>query len=68
MSRTLKQSPRDKEYWSARPAKGSQQPGKATKKFTHHRERREADRCIKNECVYPGHCNCEGCIQDRREA
>ena len=51
MSRTLKQSPRDKEYWSARPAKGSQQPGKATKKFTHHRERRIAVREIAQEAI-----------------
>ena len=34
------------EYWSARPTKGGRCPGKLTKKFTHHRERRAAVREI----------------------
>jgi hypothetical protein len=50
MGKTFKQEPpAGKEYWSARPAKGSRDPGKATKKFTHHRERRAAVRAIAGE-------------------
>ena len=26
----------------------------------------DQNRCIKNECVYPGHCNCPACVMDRR--
>jgi len=50
MGKTFKQEPPvGKEYWSARPTKGSRDPGKATKKFTHHRERQQAVREISHE-------------------
>lgn len=43
MGKTFKQTPATgREYRSARPAKGGRVPGRATKKFTHHRERRAA--------------------------
>ncbi len=51
MSRTLKQSPPEKAYGSGRPEKGSQQPGKATKKIYHHRARRVAVREIAQQVI-----------------
>ena len=50
MSRTIKKSkPTGFECWGPRPSKGSREPNKWLKKFTHHRERRAATRQISIE-------------------